>query len=163
MVYPTSHLNGFDHLSEILCLFGSEYLIIQKACWYLLLGHALREVITFGNVKTDLRFPVAFILPSGHGKLNITYAIERIGQGIGDHVSRPTSYHPEQLIGKVLRKDMKRETKFFHIRGHFDSDIVIFDDGVDLIQSKDLVYKESRRYLCVCLDVIGSNLMKKKL
>ena len=162
LVYPTSHLRQFNYLSEELGLFGKEYILIAKACWYCLVGHALREVVNFGRVKTDLRFPVAFILPSGHGKLNITTLIEKAGQGIGDHVSKPTSYHPEQLIGKVIRKDMKKETKFFQVKGHFDSDVVLFDDGIDLIQSKDPVYKESRRYLCNCLDVIGSNLMTKK-
>jgi hypothetical protein len=162
LFYPTSHLRGFGHLSEVLGLFGQEYTLVGKACWYCLMGHVLREVVSFGRVKTDLRFPVAFVLPSGHGKLNITSLIEETGQKIGDHVSKPTSYHPEQLIGKVIRKDLKKETKFFQVKGHFDSDVVIFDDGIDLIQSKDPVYKESRRYLCGCLDVIGSNLMMKK-
>jgi len=162
LVYPTFHLRGFDDLSRVLSLFGKEYIPVAKTCWYFLVGQASREIVRFGKVKTDLRFPVAFILPSGHGKLNIGNLIEVVAQGIGDHVSNPTSYHPEQLIGKVIRKDMKKETKFYQVKGHFDSDVVIFDDGIDLIQSKDPVYKESRRYLCKCLDVIGDNQMTKK-
>jgi hypothetical protein len=162
LTYPTSHLKNFDLLDKSLGLFGEDYIPIAKACWYHLIGQALREVIIFGGIKTDLRFPVAFILPSGHGKLNILNLIDKTGQGMGDHISNPTSYHPEQLIGKVIRIENKKETKYRQVKGHFDSDVVIFDDGIDLIKSKDPVYKESRRYLCKCLDVIGENLMTKK-
>ena len=162
LTYPTSHLMKFNILDEALGLFGRDYIPISKACWYHLVGQASREVISFGRIKTDLRFSVAFILPSGHGKLNILNVIDKVGQKMGDLISNPTSYHPEQLIGKVIRIEQKKETKYRQVRGHFDSDVVIFDDGIDLIQSKNPVYKESRRYLCKCLDVIGENLMTKK-
>ena len=164
LVYPTSHLTDFDPMHEALGLFGKEYILIGKACWYILHGQASREVVTFGRIETDLRFPAAFILPSGHGKLNIDNLITETCQRLGDDVVKPTSYHPEQLIGKVLRieKAKVKGTEYRQIRGHFDSDVVVFDDGIDLIQSKDPVYKESRRYLMKCLDVIGKNLMTKK-
>jgi len=162
MFYPTSHLNNFNLLHEALGLFGNDYILTAKVCWYHLVGQASREVVKFGRIKTDLRFSVAFILPSGHGKLNISSVIDKIGQEMGDNISNPTSYHPEQLIGKVIRIENKKETRYRQVKGHFDSDVVIFDDGIDLIQSKDPVYKESRRYLMKCLDVIGENLMSKK-
>lgn len=160
--YPTSHLTKFHLLNKILGLLGKDYTLVSKACWYHLFGQASREVVTLGRIETDLRFPVAFILPSGHGKLNIDSLITETCQQLGDHVAKPTSYHPEQLIGKVIRIEKKSGPVFRQVRGHFDSDVVIFDDGIDLIQSKDPVYKESRRYLMKCLDVIGKNLMTKK-
>ena len=164
LVYPTSHLANFDPLYKTLGLFGRDYTLIGKVCWYHLVGQASREVVAFGRIETDLRFPAAFILPSGHGKLNIENLIAETCQRLGDDVAKPTSYHPEQLIGKVIRieKGKGRATEYRQVRGHFDSDVVIFDDGIDLIQSKDPVYKESRRYLMKCLDVIGKNLMTKK-
>lgn len=162
LTYPTHHLKNYDLLHTSLGLFGKDYILIAKACWYNLFGQASREVVRYGGIKTDLRFSEAFILPSGHGKLNISSTIDKVGHEIEDHIANPTSYHPEQLIGKVIRIEQKKETKYRQVKGHFDSDVVIFDDGIDLIKSKDPIYKESRRYLCKCLDVIGENLMTKK-
>jgi DNA polymerase III delta prime subunit len=162
LVYPTSHLKNFGRLQNTLGLLGNDYVLIDKACWYHLAGQASREIIRFGRVETDLRFPLAIILASGQGKLNIESGIDEIGQQMGDHIAKPTSYHPEQLVGKVIRLKTKNGAVYQQVMGHFDSDDVIFDDAIDLVKSKDSLHKECQRYLCKALDVIEKNLITKK-
>ena len=160
-IYPVDHLTHFDQLNEALELFGSNYAIIAKACWYHLLGQASREVISFGRIRTDTRFPLAFVLPPGHGKLNIGYLIEAAGKGMGDHVAKPTSFHPEQLIGKVIRSAKNGPVTYEKVLGRFASDDLMFDDAIELVRSGTSHYQEARKYICKALDTLGRNEVEK--
>jgi hypothetical protein len=99
-----------------------------------------------------------FILRSGGGKKEIEDIITKVCTGLGEKVTKPTSYHPEQLVGKVVQK----EGEYHQIKGHLGDDILIFDDAIELVKSQKLFYCESRRYITTALDPIGKNLITKR-
>lgn len=103
---------------------------------------------------------MSFPLPSGAGKKNLTNTIVRIAQGLGLNFAKPTSFHPEQLIGKILRK---KNDIFEPIYGWFSCPILIFDEAIEFLRSNEPSYKESRKYLVTALDPYGQNELTKKM
>jgi hypothetical protein len=163
--YPTFHLKDFSLVEKAVGLYGETYRSIIKATWYILYSQPIREVIVhLGDVKTDCRCNSIFVLPSGYGKKHIEVVIENTCEKLGERVSKPTSYHPEQLVGKTNRCDKKgEETSYEQVRGHLDDDMVIFDDATELVRGNEPLYRESRRYIIEALDPIGDNLVTKRL
>ncbi len=163
-IYPTFHLGNFDHLKRATGLYGEHLKPIIKAIWYVLHGQIIKEITPrLGDIETDCRMNFAFVLPSGYGKKNIEDTIVRACEGLGEKVVKPTSYHPEQLVGKTLRLKDKEGVFYEHIKGHLADDVIIFDDAIDLVKGKEANYRESRKYLITALDTIGKNLLTKKM
>ena len=77
-------------------------------------------------------------------------------------VDEPTSLHPEQLVGKTIRRPKKGSTEYEHIPGFFSRDYLIIDEGRTLLTSNELLYSESRRYLRLALDPYPHNTISKK-
>jgi hypothetical protein len=47
-------------------------------------------------------------------------------------------------------------------KGYFDADLVLFDEGETLLNSKDKQIEESREYICQATDVYGDNQVEKR-
>jgi len=161
LLYPTDHLQNFDHLGRATGLYGKPYKPIIKAIWYVLHAQILKErVVTLGDIKTDCRMNFTFILRSGGGKKEIEDIITKVCTGLGEKVTKPTSYHPEQLVGKVVKE--RKTGEYSQIKGHLGDDILIFDDAIELVKAQKAFYRESRRYIIKALDPIGDNLITKR-
>jgi hypothetical protein len=159
LIYPIFHLQNFDHLERATGLYGEPYKAIVKAIWYILNGQIVKErIVTLGEIEVDCRMNFGFTLKSGKGKKEVEDVITRVCIGLGEKVTKPTSYHPEQLVGKVIQKD----EEYHQIRGHLGDDILIFDDAIELVKAQKAFYRESRRYITTALDPIGKNLVTKR-
>jgi len=158
--FLTGHLPYFNDLDRATKIYGSEYGIIKKALWYYIFSIPFRQVtINLGDIETDCRCNFAFPMPSGSGKKNFIETPESIAKKLGLSVAKPVSFHPEQLIGKVIRKSGRKSIfdTFDEIRGWLSLPVVIFEEAIDLVRSNEPLYKESRKYLVISLDPYGKN------
>jgi hypothetical protein len=161
LLYPTDHLQNFDHLGRATGLYGKPYKPIIKAIWYVLHAQILKErIVSLGDIETDCRMNFTFILRSGGGKKEIEDIITKVCTGLGEKVTKPTSYHPEQLVGKVVKE--RKTGEYSQIKGHLGDDILIFDDAIELVKAQKAFNRESRRYIIKALDPIGDNLITKR-
>ena len=159
LLYPTFHLKYFDYLDRGMGLYGKGYTLPIKAIWYVLHGQIIKtKIVNLGEVETDCRMNFAFILKPGLGKKEIEDTITGVCNSLGEKVTKPTSYHPESLVGKVVQK----KGEYRQIRGHLGDDILIFDDAVELVKSQKALYRESRKYIIEALDQVGKNLITKR-
>jgi hypothetical protein len=74
----------------------------------------------------------------------------------------PTSFHPEQFVGKVVIHNKKSEREFIPVKGYLSLDFVMIDEGKDLLTSNEAIYSESRKYLRLALDSFPHNTITKK-
>ncbi len=162
--HPTSHLKFFKELAQATGLRGEEYLPIIKALWYNLLSVLIaRMSLKLGSIVTDGRISLLIFLPSGGGKGELKRVIKQVLEKIGKSFVEPTSFHPEQFMGKV-RIDNKRgeEKEYVPVKGHLSLDFIIIDEGKELLTSKESVFTESRKYLRQALDTYPNNTVEKK-
>lgn len=159
--YPNKHLKCFDQLIDITRLYGEEYRIIDKALWYSIMSLKNKGVeLELGQLRTDGRIQILIPLKSGKGKAELKRTIKDIMTRIKKSVYEPTSLHPEQLVGKTIKKKSKDE--YEQIPGYFSRDYLIIDEGKQLLTSKEPNYSESRRYLRIAMDSYPNNTITKK-
>jgi hypothetical protein len=167
LLYPTRHLANYDELDKLIGLFGKEYRIIKKSVWYYINSLPVRATnIMAGRVETDGRIQLAIPMPSGSGKRNLIDPIISIAKSLELVYSRPASFHPEQLVGKTVIKKPKKgqsELQYLQIPGHFSSDIIIINEGIELLKSEEPNYKEARKYFNIALDPYPKNEVAKKM
>ena len=160
--YPTKHLNGFNDFSTATRLQGVEYTLIEKAVWYGIHSCITPEVILkLNGVKTDGRINIFIPLMSGCGKGELKRTLKSILEAFGKNVSEPTSLHPEQLVGKTVRRQNKSEVTYEQLKGYLSQDYLIVDEAKDLLASNDPIYSESRRYLRMAQDTYPNDITKK--
>lgn len=173
LVFKTSHLRNYGELDNLIALEGADYIPIIKGTWYALIGIVKPVAIPFSNnIHTDNRFSLSFPLPSGGGKNDVKYATIRVCTECDREVKVPTSFHPEQLIGKMLQKRFHNpekagkglnDTQYIPNYGYLHADCLIFDEAYNFISEKDKLYEESKNYIKFALDPIGRNRISKKL
>lgn len=153
-----------DTLNKAVALHGHEYVPIVLAHYYSYLGHVLRpHKIVLNDIRIDTRLHVAVPIESGWGKGNyIDVTRELIKEYLHERYESPTSYHAEQLVGKVVydTKARKGEPKYFHNKGYLDADFLVFNEARELIDNTE--YLESRKYLKESQDMIGRNQITKR-
>ena len=160
--YPTNHLNGFDELRTATRLRGDEYTIIGKNLWYAIHSWITSKVILkLNGIITDGRIHILIILMSGKGKGEFKRILKIILESLGKSVHEPTSFHPEQLVGKTVRRQTKGDVIYEQFEGFLSQDVLIIDEGRNLLTSKDPVYSESRRYLRFAQDPYPNKISKK--
>lgn len=163
LVYPTSHLKCFNDLFEATGLIGDEYGPILKPVWYCLLSTLIAQTqLKLGSIVVDGRINLMISLPSGSGKTEIKRTMKQILEKIGKSYVEPTSFHPEQFVGKVIITNKKGERDFIPIKGYLSNDFVMIDEGKDLLTSPDATYAETRKYLRLALDQYPYNTITKK-
>src|SRR3989338_6856033 len=161
--FLTSHLRGFKEIDRITRIHSSAYIPIKKCLWYQLMSLPLRtKTIEIGDLSTDCRIHAAYPLPSGSAKKNLAYTIKKVTEAYWLSFTLPTSHHPEQLIGRVIKKG-KSTAKYEHIKGHLADDVVVFDEGIDIVKSNQENYREIRKYLNIAMDKFGENEIVKRM
>jgi len=164
LIFPTSHLSFFDNLYMLSLLCGKEYVPILKTIWYSLHGLVIRLTIQLGRVIVDTRVNLAVPVPSGLGKKNLEQLIKDLVESLGFSYTSPTSFHPEQFVGKTRIIEKRKETTYQQNPGHLDDDYIVINEAVELLTSQDESYKETRKYIRCALDPIGRNeIMKRRV
>ena len=161
--YPTNHLKGFEELLKATRLVGDDYKIIIKAVWYNVMSCKISKVgLQLNQIHTDGRIHLLIPLKSGKGKKELKRVIKILIAGMNKTIEEPTSLHPEQLVGKIIRNRNKGHIDYETILGYFSRDYIIIDEGKTLLTSNEPIHSESRRYLRLALDPYPYNPVKKK-
>lgn len=163
LVFRTDHLLNYQALDDLIAIEGKDYTPIKKAVWYSVIGALKPQYIKFSNIATDTRFNLLVVLPSGSGKDNVKQAIIKIMRACSRGVEEPATFHPEQLIGKVITRGKGKGKEYIQNPGHFIKDYLIFNEVYDFLTERDRLYKESRNYMTKALDPIGHNEVYKRL
>lgn len=143
-------------------LTGASYEPTTKIIFYSLLANQLKlNKFSFESKQIDLRLSVLLQLKAGHGKKNYEYFIKRTIEGLGRVYQEPTSYHPEQFIGKIIAREVKNdEPEYTAIFGTLAADFLVIDEAHAMLTRKD--NEECLRYIRTALDPIGDNTIMKK-
>jgi len=158
--YKTKHLLGFQDLAAATSLFGNEYNIIFKVLWYTLMSLKISlSSVKVGHVNVDGRISPLFVLPAGRGKGQIKGVIKQVVESLNLDYGEPTSFHPEQLVGKTIKD---KHNEFHHNLGYLNDDYVVIDEAYQLLTSNDLKYSEARKYIRVALDPYPKNSVQKR-
>ena len=144
-------------------LIGDGYIPIMKSIWYNLVSTKIATSrLQIGDIYVDGRIHPLIVLRSGGGKNEMKRVIKEVLNGISKNYIEPTSYHPEQFVGKVkITKDKDGET-YKPIPGHLSQDYLLIDEGKQLLTSNDPVNSESRKYLRMGMDQYPNNEITKK-
>jgi len=147
--------------SILIGLKGDSYVNANKIVFYSLIANQLKfNPFTMDSKKIDLRISLLIQLKAGHGKRNIGYFIKRTIEGLGKQYQEPTSYHPEQFVGKIIVNENKGDPIYLEIFGTLASDFLVIDEAHALLTRKE--NEECLRYLRTALDPIGDNRIEKK-
>ena len=174
LVFRTDHLRNYQALDDLIALEGKDFTPLVKGVWYNVLGTLKAQPVRWGNITTDTRFNLLIPMPSGTGKNNLKQAIRKIISVCGKEVSDLTSFHPEQLIGKMIperfynpekggKEGVPNDTRYLPNYGYLHKDSLLFDEAYHFITRDDKQYDESKAYIRIALDPIGRNLIQKKL
>lgn len=164
LAHKTNHLRFFQTFKQATEVFGNEYVPLLKAAYYQLIGIRFRDIvkdkyIKYRKVKVDTRVNILVPIPSGKGKNNIKVTMKNILTRLQYIIENPTSYHPEQLVGKMVPKGKKQ---YVTNLGYLASDWLAIDEATNLLKSKDHLLVEARGYICIATDPIGSNEIRKR-
>jgi len=163
----TEHIN-FDDIvkkySQCIGLKGQSYRPLTKFVFYNILSNSLKNnYFSVNGKKKDLRIPIMIFLKSGHGKKDYSNFIKNTTKSLDKQYSEPSSYHPEQFIGKIIITDHGKDgIEYTPVYGILESDYVLIDEGKILLTSNRPEYQESLKYIRESLDPIGSNELGKK-
>lgn len=156
--YYSGHLPLFHELDRGLGLKGDGYEAIKKASWYLAFSLPLRErKVDRGDLRNDCRIHAAFALRSGSGKSNIRSFLSDVAEEAGFSDAKPTSFHPEQLVGKTKEAEEGYDT----LEGHFSEDLLQMDEALSLFRGQSKKEQEARSYFNEALDIYEENLLQK--
>jgi len=147
--------------SILIGLRGNSYTDITKLIFYSVLANQIKtNTFTMESKNIDLRLNLLMQLKAGHGKKNYEYFIRRTIEGLGKLYYEPTSYHPEQFVGKVLVKEKKDGYEYQQVHGTLAGDYVVIDEAHALLTMQK--NEECLKYLRTALDPIGDNRIEKK-
>jgi hypothetical protein len=163
--FEKSKSHTFDEIvskySALVGLSGNSYIDATRMIFYSLIANQLKlNLFSMDSKKIDLRIPILIQLKAGHGKKNYEYFIKRTIEGLGKQYQEPTSYHPEQFVGKIIVSDHKSDPTYTTIFGTLAADFLVIDEAHALLTRKE--NEECLRYLRTALDPIGNNEIQKK-
>jgi len=154
--FSASEIYSIFH--PLIKLYGESYEPIKRAVFFSIIGAVLCDnKISCSDIQDDTRLNLFVPLKSGYGKREIKEVIKQSINQVGLCYCEPTSLHSEQLIGKTVSdKDGKSEVN----KGHLADDYLVFEEATELFTEK--YNQETRDYLKIALDPIGSNEVYKK-
>jgi len=163
--FKTEHLPHFETFKSIFKLQGEIYNPILKGCYYNVLSKIASskiEKVSVGELNTDLRMHLTIPVSSGQGKKNIKTAVTQIFKRLGYVGNVPTSFHPEQFIGKVINRGKPMKPQWVKNEGYLSRDYIVIDEAYGLFMSKEQQIQETRKNFRIAKDPIGENLVEKK-
>lgn len=165
--FEKSRSRTFDDIvkkySILVGLKGKSYIPATKIIFYSVIANQLKlNSFTMDTKKIDLRIPLLLQLKAGHGKKNYEHFIRRTIEGLKKIYQEPTSYHPEQFVGKIIVHESKHvdDTTYLPMMGTLAADFLVIDEAHALLTRKE--NEECLRYMRTALDPIGDNFIEKK-
>lgn len=159
---------SFDELinefSPILIpLKGENYKSVITSSFYTSLSGQFEDNrYTLGRKKYDFRIPLLAMLEAGFGKKELQIFFRRTILGLGKTYIEPDSYNPEQFVGKIIIPDYsKNNMEYKKSYGFLSKDMVLIDDGYELLTSKYNKHTDTLKYIRKALDPIGNNAITK--
>jgi len=148
--------------SMLVGLTGRSYDPATKMMFYSVLANQIKtNKFSMDSKLIDLRLNILLQLKAGHGKKNYEYFIRRTIEGLGRQYQEPTSYHPEQFVGKVIVTQQKNEDPdYTPVYGTLAADFLVIDEAHAMLTRKD--NEECLRFIRTALDPIGDNTIMKK-
>jgi len=150
--------------STLVGLRGESYEAPTKMIFYSVIANQLKHnTFVYDNNEIDLRIPLMIFIKAGYGKKNYTRFIKETITRLGKQYVEPTSYHPEQFVGKVVTREVSGDVEYLQIQGFLGSDYLLIDEGhILLTEKKKVEYQECLKYIRTALDPIGSNEIEKR-
>ncbi len=147
----------YKTFSELYPLYGDKYEIIKKLEFYSIVGSLLIDCpIVIGDVYLDTRIHHAIALESGSGKFDLRTVREEILKKLKVDYAKPTSFHPEQFVGRTLfRNDQPIQNYGYLAKKH-----VIIEEGRDLMTEHE--HETTRKYIQEATDPYPKNEIKKQ-
>ncbi len=165
LLFPTDHLKYFFYVNQLSQLHGKKYMPVLKCMWYQFVSLAVPiqlRIIERGDVYTDWRFQALYIMPSGKGKLNAKTALKKVAYVLGKKTAEPRSSHPEQWVGKVVKRKIDKEDQWIKNPGYLSNDLIISEEAYTEITGKDPQKEDTRNHQLVAMDDYGRNEIAKK-
>lgn len=152
----TDEFVPFTDFERFVKVSGPSYEPLKRALWYQLIGHTVRdEPIRIGDmVQLDTRFHLGIPLPPEYGKTSYIRAAEQVVQELpsndvpnrNEDVIKPTSFHPESLVGRVDISYDEGDKMYHEQRGAFNHDYIVLDDCLQLLERNDEATRKARKY-----------------
>ncbi len=171
LAFKTEHLRGHIELDSVLQVLGEKYMPLKKLVWYQLHGVMLKEkIILLGKIYEDTRLHTLIAMKSGKAKHNFKTISRDIVRATGGSVEEPTSYHPEQFVGKTIEREVevsggkkgKKEKVFIPNLGFLNNDFLPLDEALLLFTSTQDGFKQTRTYLRLGADPYKRNEISKR-
>ena len=144
--------------SPLITLYGEDHMIAKRLLMYSIISNSLK-----GNfidaIGHDMRINAQICLSPGAGKHELKKAIKLSAiSGVGgDRMIEPTSFHPEQFVGKNSWD--RKDKVLLSVPGYLEDDILIIDEGKDLLRKES--NETTRKYIRIALDPMGYNEVTK--
>ena len=169
LIFPTQHLKNFNELASILQIVGDEYKHLKKCFWYHNISGQIPEhllIVRNGQMEVDLRDHLFIVLPTGANKGNIKNRQIKIKRDLGKKAIPLTSYHEEQLIGRVIKRQKegtkkKNDYEWIKNYGHFIADEILIDECKSLLCDRDK--ETARKFFLIATDKYQQNEVYKRL
>lgn len=178
LLFPYGHLTIIEPIKKGIGIFGNRYNHLYKMLFYHIVSCSIPEsllIARYNNVECDLREHLFLAYPTGQAKGNVKISLLEINNVYGNKAIPLSSYHEEQLVGKVIVRKKKEqigttrggfpryETKeeFIQNKGHFIAEWISFDECKGLLTDK--TKEDSRGYLLQGMDKYKQNPVYKRL
>lgn len=158
------HLNHYGDFVAATKIQRDFYTPLHKLHWYQLNGMVLNDnKIELGNIRDDTRIHILAPVKSGHGKREYRWVSRAVAEIVGLDVGSPSSLHPEQLLGKVMKVKEGKAFVYKENYGYLHDDLLQFDEAYRYLNDNDPLTREVREYLKMGLDGYPNNYVYKKL
>lgn len=164
LIFPTFHLPMFNQIDAISQIVGKEYTHLKKLLHYHFISGMIPEnllIVKRGQIEIDLRDYLFLVYATGSSKGNVKNIALKIKRNLGQEAIALTSYHEEQLVGKVVNRGTKKKPNWIVNKGHFDSDEILIDECKPLLLERDR--ETSRNFLLIAMDKYQQNEIYKRL
>jgi len=144
--------------SPLVTLYGEDHTVAKRLIMYCIISNSLKGnfIDTIGH---DIRMNAHICLSPGAGKHELKKGVKLSAlNGVGgDRLIEPTSFHPEQFVGKNSWD--RKQQELLSVPGYLEDDILILDEAKDLLKKDS--NESTRKYLRIALDPMGYNEVTK--
>lgn len=160
-----SHLRLFEQIEKTLGLNGKKYYPVKKFLCYFSESVIQPPIQTkIGTTHSDNRIHGLIIATAGKGKGVIKNNIKHSFKGNHKVVIETSGLvHPEQLIGKMVKKGRGENKELIPNKGYLGADVLLHDEANTTLNEKAPNADQSQRIKRTAMDAFGQNLISKKL
>lgn len=153
----------FNLIERSVELYG-PYDDVKRAISHHLIGATLMPTTyRLGTTFTDSRVNLMVVLPTGHGKREVSTAVDHYAKLMWreGEFSKPSTHHPQQLVGTMVKHvNPEGEEVWAPVRGFLDKRFLVFEEAFRILSHVEEA--ETRQLLSQALDPYTRNEISKK-